>query len=204
MMHRPLAITVLALSSASVFAAATAEPTKEQTEFFENKIRPLLVNNCYKCHSSHAEKVKGDLLLDSREGVFRGGESGPVIVPVKRRTWPPWLLMEASWAAISLSMSLQFPVLGEGSVFVWPYPGALSEYLDGLERLRQRRLSMLCPGHGPLVIDAPASCHERRAMCAESRSGESMYSKTVEGFAQTSHAVSAWRISTDSALEPVL
>jgi glyoxylase-like metal-dependent hydrolase (beta-lactamase superfamily II) len=42
-------------------------------------------------------------------------------------------------------------VLGEGSVFVAPYAGALRAYLDGLERLRRRELEVLCPGHGPLV-----------------------------------------------------
>src|SRR5439155_25198917 len=63
------------------FNCRGADLSPSQTQFFENKIRPLLVNNCYKCHSSQAEKVKGGLRLDSREGVFRGGESGPVIVP---------------------------------------------------------------------------------------------------------------------------
>jgi glyoxylase-like metal-dependent hydrolase (beta-lactamase superfamily II) len=42
-------------------------------------------------------------------------------------------------------------VLGEGSVFVAPYAGALRAYLDGLERLRRRELTVICPGHGPLV-----------------------------------------------------
>lgn len=51
-------------------------------------------------------------------------------------------------------------VLGEGSVFVWPYPGALVEYLEGLERLRRRSLTVLCPGHGPLVGDAGAKLDE--------------------------------------------
>ena len=51
-------------------------------------------------------------------------------------------------------------VLGEGSVFVWPYPGALTEYLQGLDRLRARNLSVLCPGHGPLVSDAGAKLDE--------------------------------------------
>jgi glyoxylase-like metal-dependent hydrolase (beta-lactamase superfamily II) len=51
-------------------------------------------------------------------------------------------------------------VLGQGSVFVWPYPGALIEYLAGLERLRARRLEFLCPGHGPVVTDAPAKLDE--------------------------------------------
>jgi glyoxylase-like metal-dependent hydrolase (beta-lactamase superfamily II) len=44
-------------------------------------------------------------------------------------------------------------VLGEGSVFVSPYPGSLSAYLDGLSRLKRRELTVLCPGHGPVVHD---------------------------------------------------
>lgn len=44
-------------------------------------------------------------------------------------------------------------VLGEGSVFVSPYPGSLTAYLDGLTRLKARELTVLCPGHGPLVHD---------------------------------------------------
>jgi glyoxylase-like metal-dependent hydrolase (beta-lactamase superfamily II) len=45
-------------------------------------------------------------------------------------------------------------VLGEGSVFVSPYPGAMSAYLDGLERLHGRAgIELLCPGHGPPIVD---------------------------------------------------
>ncbi len=66
---------------ASVHIGTTAEPTKAQLDFFENKVRPVLANNCYKCHSTNAEKVKGGLLLDSREAVLKGGDSGPAIVP---------------------------------------------------------------------------------------------------------------------------
>jgi glyoxylase-like metal-dependent hydrolase (beta-lactamase superfamily II) len=51
-------------------------------------------------------------------------------------------------------------VLGEGSVFVFPYPGALTEYLEGLERLRSRELERLAPGHGPLVDDPRAKLDE--------------------------------------------
>jgi glyoxylase-like metal-dependent hydrolase (beta-lactamase superfamily II) len=47
-------------------------------------------------------------------------------------------------------------VLGEGSVFIYPDPGALAGYLDGLEKLRRRELEVLCPGHGPLVDDPAA------------------------------------------------
>src|SRR5438445_8880803 len=61
--------------------APAADLTPAQLQFFENKIRPILANICYKCHSAQAEKVKGGLLLDSREGLLKGGESGPAIVP---------------------------------------------------------------------------------------------------------------------------
>jgi glyoxylase-like metal-dependent hydrolase (beta-lactamase superfamily II) len=51
-------------------------------------------------------------------------------------------------------------VLGEGSVFVYPDPGALAGYLAGLERLRQRDLQLIGPGHGPLVEDPSAKLSE--------------------------------------------
>ena len=51
-------------------------------------------------------------------------------------------------------------VLGEGSVFVAPDPGALAGYLDGLSRLRERELSLICPGHGPPVHDPAAKLDE--------------------------------------------
>ncbi len=59
--------------------AATA-PTAEQIEFFENRIRPVLAQECYECHST-ATKQKGGLRLDTRAGWQVGGESGPAIVP---------------------------------------------------------------------------------------------------------------------------
>jgi len=51
-------------------------------------------------------------------------------------------------------------VLGEGSVFVAPTPGALRDYLEGLRRLRERTLALICPGHGPLVKDPRAKIDE--------------------------------------------
>jgi glyoxylase-like metal-dependent hydrolase (beta-lactamase superfamily II) len=51
-------------------------------------------------------------------------------------------------------------VLGEGSVFVWPDPGALRGYLDALQRLRAMDLSAICPGHGPVVLDPAAKLDE--------------------------------------------
>src|ERR1700761_7019549 len=79
--RRPIAFAVFALTGASAFAAATAEPTKEQAEFFENKIRPIFKENCYKCHSVEQGKAKGDLTLDTKAGLLKGGENGAVVVP---------------------------------------------------------------------------------------------------------------------------
>src|SRR5262245_15328574 len=52
-------------------------------EFFEKKIRPVLVAHCYECHSAKAKKLKGNLRLDSRDGVRKGGDTGPALVPGK-------------------------------------------------------------------------------------------------------------------------
>lgn len=61
---------------------ALAEPDKAQLEFFENSIRPLLVDRCYSCHSSKSEKgLKGGLSLETRDGILKGGENGPALVP---------------------------------------------------------------------------------------------------------------------------
>src|SRR4051812_30202811 len=49
-------------------------------DFFETRIRPLLIENCYECHSAE-KKTKGGLRLDSREGWAKGGDSGPALVP---------------------------------------------------------------------------------------------------------------------------
>jgi glyoxylase-like metal-dependent hydrolase (beta-lactamase superfamily II) len=51
-------------------------------------------------------------------------------------------------------------VLGQGSVFIAPDPGALAGYLDGLAALARRDLAVLCPGHGPVVADPAAKLEE--------------------------------------------
>src|SRR5437899_1191446 len=61
--------------------SVAAEPSPAQLQFFESRIRPVLADKCYKCHSERAEKVKGGLLLDTRARMLKGGESGPAIVP---------------------------------------------------------------------------------------------------------------------------
>lgn len=68
-----------ALKSVELQQAATADAGK--VEFFEAKIRPVLVAHCYACHATDAKDVKGGLLLDSRQGMLVGGDSGTVLVP---------------------------------------------------------------------------------------------------------------------------
>ncbi len=76
---RPALASLLLLA---MLAAAPAHAlTKDEINFFENNVRPVLDSKCYSCHSAKAERVKGGLLLDSRAGVLKGGHSGPVIVP---------------------------------------------------------------------------------------------------------------------------
>jgi len=65
-------------------ARADETPTAAaDVEFFEKKIRPLLVSRCHECHSDQGKGVKGGLHLDSRAAILTGGDSGPAIVPEK-------------------------------------------------------------------------------------------------------------------------
>src|SRR5262245_41361545 len=72
------------LSTAAITAPAD-EPLPPQVkagvEFFESRIRPVLVEHCYRCHSEASGKSRGDLLLDSREAIRTGGSRGPAVVP---------------------------------------------------------------------------------------------------------------------------
>ncbi len=64
-----------------IVPALVAAPAIDGPAFFESRIRPLLIDHCYSCHSAEAEKVKGGLRLDSLEALLQGGEHGPAIVP---------------------------------------------------------------------------------------------------------------------------
>src|SRR5262245_25512857 len=65
----------------AVVAPLPGQPSAEEPAFFETKIRPVLVEHCHACHSTKANKQRGGLLLDSRERLLQGGDSGPVLVP---------------------------------------------------------------------------------------------------------------------------
>jgi hypothetical protein len=63
-----------------VVSTATAADDAARLEFFEKKIRPLLVHNCYNCHSA-STNARGGLRVDDHNGLLHGGSSGPAVVP---------------------------------------------------------------------------------------------------------------------------
>src|ERR1700756_2033440 len=86
MKHRfRLGLVGIALSAAwgvpALGRAADPAPDAEQLAFFEKNIRPVLVKECYSCHSTGAEKVRGSLKLDTRDAIRKGGDHGPAVVP---------------------------------------------------------------------------------------------------------------------------
>jgi mono/diheme cytochrome c family protein len=91
-MHRNSLLSAIALGLLTLSWLATAESgepepagpavaTAEQLKFFESKVRPLLVENCHKCHGP--DKQKGSLRLDAISTILEGGDSGPAVVPGK-------------------------------------------------------------------------------------------------------------------------
>ena len=98
-MKRFLFFTVIAVLYAAPGSMLWAQ---EPTDFFESKIRPLLVAKCYECHSAETKKHKGGLQVDTKEALLKGGETGPALVagnPAKS------LLMSAvRWADKDLQM----------------------------------------------------------------------------------------------------
>lgn len=95
-------LPLAAAAGVSWGAFAQSGPTPAQVEFFEKRIRPLFAEACYRCHSADADKLKGALLLDSREGVLKGGDSGPALVP--GRPDQSRLVEALSWSNPDLQM----------------------------------------------------------------------------------------------------
>ncbi len=85
-----LAATFFAVSSPATRAATMpanhpkiAGLAPADVEFFESKVRPILSKHCYNCHSTESDKARGGLLLDTREAVLAGGNTGPALVAGK-------------------------------------------------------------------------------------------------------------------------
>lgn len=78
-MPRALITIVLCLTTVPLYA--DDDQKLAQAEFFEKKIRPVLVEHCYKCHAQDAAARKGNLRLDTAAAARTGGDSGPAVVP---------------------------------------------------------------------------------------------------------------------------
>jgi hypothetical protein len=79
--RRGLAAAAVLLVLGCLSSSARADEPTQGLELFEKKIRPVLVTNCYRCHSAQAKTPRGGLRLDSRDALLKGGDSGPAIVP---------------------------------------------------------------------------------------------------------------------------
>ena len=79
----PLGLVLVALIALPNLIAAQDKPMDkaEQIKFFESKIRPVLVAECYGCHSQKSGKIRGGLLVDTKKGLEDGGNSGAAVVP---------------------------------------------------------------------------------------------------------------------------
>jgi len=79
-----LRVAFVAVSLLCIQAIASAQPQDAKgLALFESKIRPVLVKDCYQCHSAEAaknKKLRGGLQLDTREGIRKGGDAGPAVV----------------------------------------------------------------------------------------------------------------------------
>ena len=74
-------LSIAILLAASSAGASDEAVERQRLDFFEAKIRPVLVTHCYECHATDSKKLRGGLLVDSRQGLLKGGESGPALVP---------------------------------------------------------------------------------------------------------------------------
>ncbi|QDT09761.1 PSD1 and planctomycete cytochrome C domain-containing protein [Planctomycetes bacterium K23_9] len=70
---------LIVCATLSVSPIHAVQPSKDELDFFESKIRPLLIDHCYECHSTESGESEGDLLVDSAAAIRRGGAGGPLI-----------------------------------------------------------------------------------------------------------------------------
>ena len=70
------------MTTSGVLLPAVAQTSDVETrDFFESKVRPLLAEHCFRCHSMKAETLRGELYLDNRDRLLKGGQSGAVVLP---------------------------------------------------------------------------------------------------------------------------
>lgn len=79
-LFRTFSIVLLAATPAMLWGQEAPRDDATKIEFFEKKVRPVLIDNCYTCHSADTN-AKGELRVDDRNGLLQGGSSGAAVVP---------------------------------------------------------------------------------------------------------------------------
>jgi hypothetical protein len=77
----PAALPMIAALMAMGFSESVSAYDSRTEALFETRVRPILVEHCYKCHSTESKQAKGGLKLDTRSAIRKGGDSGPAVVP---------------------------------------------------------------------------------------------------------------------------
>ncbi|MCH2573013.1 MAG: hypothetical protein MK103_16760, partial [Planctomycetes bacterium] len=78
--HKTCRAIIFLFVMTGLLTAQENVPARQPIEFFESRVRPVLAEHCYSCHSQNSDEIKGSLQLDTRAGVLKGGSRGPVLV----------------------------------------------------------------------------------------------------------------------------
>src|SRR6185369_16800964 len=151
-------------AAALALASVAAHAADDGLAFFEQKVRPVLVDHCYECHSSTAKKVKGGLLLDTKAGWEQGGDSGkPAVVPGQPDE--SLLVQSVRHASDDLKMPAKKPKLPDAVIadlVAWVKMGA-PDPRDGKGQVAKRgdkswwSLQPVSHAPPPAAEDAPAA-----------------------------------------------
>lgn len=95
----------------------------ESEDFFERRIRPVLVEHCYECHSAQSQQLEGGLRLDTRDGLLAGGEGGDILQPELDR--PPRLLRALKHDDLQMPPTGQLPARVIDDFAQWLEHGAV-------------------------------------------------------------------------------
>lgn len=138
LLRLPLAIALFVAFLISLCSnSAQAADEKAGIEYFEKHIRPVLVSKCYECHSSSSKEPKGNLLLDTREGIRMGGDSGEAVVPSQLSDS---VLLEAiRWEGLEMPPEEQLPPETIAKFEQWIKMGA-QDPRDGKAALIRREI----------------------------------------------------------------
>ena len=115
---------ILLASLVLPLASGSASGDEAAADFFEKKIRPLLVEHCYECHSADSKKLAGNLRLDSRQGVLQGGDSGPALEPGDPNASRLILAVRYTDAALQMPPTKKLPQAAIADLEAWVKMGA--------------------------------------------------------------------------------